>query len=173
MFRAIDNCRHPVIGRLHGAALGGGSGLTSVCDIAIAAEGTTFGFTEARLGIAPAVIAPFTVRKIGVSWARALFVTAERFDAQKALQIGLVHAVVPAEQLDDAVTARLRDIGRGGPAGMRAAKLMAKTVLKLPDDEAREMTAATIAGLRVDQEAQEGIRAFLEKRRAEWVRDDV
>jgi methylglutaconyl-CoA hydratase len=173
MFRAIDNCRHPVIGRIHGAALGGGSGLTSVCDIAIAAEGTVFGFTEARLGIAPAVIAPFAMRKIGVSWARALFVTAERFDAPRALQIGLVHAVVPADQLDEAVTTRLRDIGRSGPAGVRAAKVMASTVLKLPDVEAREMTAATIAGLRVSEEGQEGIRAFLEKRRAGWVRDDV
>lgn len=173
MFRAIDNCRHPVIGRIHGAALGGGSGLTSACDIAIAAEGTVFGFTEARLGIAPAVIAPFAMRKIGVSWARALFVTAERFDAQRALQIGLVHAVVPAGQLDEAVTAKLRDIGRSGPAGVRAAKVMATTVLKLPDAEAREMTAATIAGLRVGEEGQEGIRAFLEKRRAGWVRDDV
>jgi methylglutaconyl-CoA hydratase len=173
MFRTIDNCRHPVIGRIHGAALGGGSGLTSVCDIALAAEGTLFGFTEARLGIAPAVIAPFAVRKLGESWARALFVTAERFDAQRALQIGLIHAVVPAERLDEAVTARLRDIGHAAPAGVRAAKLMAKTVLKLPDEEAREMTAATIAGLRVDPQGQEGIRAFLEKRRAGWVRDDV
>ncbi|MFI5273330.1 MAG: enoyl-CoA hydratase-related protein [Ktedonobacterales bacterium] len=173
MFRAIDNCRHPVIGRIQGAALGGGAGLTAVCDIAIAAEGTSFGFTEARLGIAPAVISPFAVRKIGVSWARALFVTAERFDAQQALALGLVHQVVPAAQLDDAVTATLRDIGASGPAGVRASKLLAKTVLSLPDVEAREMTAATIAGLRVDVEAQEGIRAFLEKRRASWVRDDV
>ena len=173
MFRAIDNCRHPVIGRIHGASLGGGSGLTAVCDIAIAAEDARFGFTEARLGIAPAVISPFVLRKIGQSHARALFVTAERFDAARALAIGLVHRVVPAAELDAAVAATLRHIAQSGPAGVRAGKLMAKTVPSLPDDEAREMTAATIAGLRVGPEGQEGIRAFLEKRRAGWVSEDV
>jgi methylglutaconyl-CoA hydratase len=173
MFRAIESCRHPVIGRIHGAALGGGSGLTAACDIAIAAEGTTFGFTEARLGIAPAVIAPFVLRKIGESQARALFLTAERFDATRALAIGLVHRVVPAEALDETVVHTLRGIGQGGPAGVRAAKLMARTVLHLDDEEARETTAATIAGLRVGPEGQEGIRAFLQKRKASWVRDDV
>ncbi len=173
MYRAIDNCRHPVIGRIHGAALGGGAGLTAVCDIAIAAEGTRFGFTEARLGIAPAVISPFAVRKVGMSHARALFLTAERFDAERALAIGLVHRVVPEAELDGAVEAAVRHIGQSGPAGVRAAKLMAKTVLMLSDEEAREMTAATIAGLRVSAEGQEGIHAFLEKRRATWVSDDV
>lgn len=173
MFRAIDNCRHPVIGRIHGAALGGGAGLTAVCDIAIAAEGTRFGFTEARLGIAPAVISPFVLRKIGETHARALFLTAERFDAARAQAIGLVHQVVPLDQLDDAVRTTLLHIGQSGPAGVRAAKVMARAVLKLDDEEARETTAATIAGLRVGPEGQEGIRAFLEKRRAGWVSDDV
>lgn len=173
MFRAIDSCRVPVIGRIQGAALGGGVGLAAVCDIAIAAEDTIFGFTEVRVGIAPAVISPFATRKIGRSWARALFTTGERFDAQLALQIGLVHQVVPSDQLDAAVTEKLRALGQSTPAGVRASKLLAMTVLDLPDDEAREMTAATIAGLRVDQEGQEGIRAFLEKRPAAWVSDDV
>lgn len=173
MFRAVDTCRHPVIGRIHKAALGGGAGLTAVCDIAIAVEGTTFGFTEARLGIAPAVISPFVLRKIGESQARALFLTAERFDAQRALQIGLVHRVVPLAELDTAVTATLKHIGQSGPAGVRAAKVMARTVLHLSDEEARETTAATISGLRTSPEGQEGIRAFLEKRKATWVSDDV
>ena len=173
MLRAIDSCRHPVIARIHGAALGGGSGLAAVSDIAIAAEGTTFGFTEVRLGIAPAVISPFVLRKIGESNARALFVTGERFDAHRAQAIGLVHQVVPADELDAAVAQKLHDIGRCSPAGARAAKLMARTVLKLSDEEARETTAATIAGLRVSPEGQEGIRAFLEKRRPSWVSDDV
>ncbi len=173
MFRAIDNCRHPVIARIHGAALGGGSGLAAVCDIVIAAETARFGFTEARLGIAPAVISPFVVRKIGQSHARSLFVTAERFDAARALAIGLVHRVVPLDELDLAVEAALRHIGQCGPAGARAGKLVAKTVTLLGDEEAREMTAATIAGLRVAPEGQEGIRAFLEKRKSTWVRDDV
>jgi methylglutaconyl-CoA hydratase len=173
MFRAIDGCRHPVIGRVQGFALGGGSGLVAVCDIVIAADDAHFGFTEARLGIAPAVISPFVVRKIGESCARALFVTAERFDARHAHAIGLVHKVVPADQLDAAVAAVLRDIGQNGPMGVRAAKLMARTVNRLDPEEARETTAATIAGLRVGPEGQEGIRAFLEKRRAAWVTDDV
>jgi methylglutaconyl-CoA hydratase len=173
MFRAIDSCRHPVVGRIHGAALGGGSGLAAVCDVVIAAEDARFGFTEARLGIAPAVISPFVVRKIGQSHARALFVTAERFTATRALAIGLVHQVVPADALDAAVAATLRAIGQSGPAGVRAGKLVARTVPALSDQEAREMTAATIAGLRVGPEGQEGIRAFLEKRPAAWVRDDV
>ena len=168
MFRAIDSCPHPVIGRIHGAALGGGVGLTAVCDIAIAADDTRFGFTEARLGIAPAVISPFAVRKIGESHARALFLTAERFDAARALTIGLVHQVVPAAELDDAVETALRNIGMSGPAGVQAAKRMAMTVTHIPDAEARELTAQTIAGLRVSDEGQEGIRAFLEKRTASW-----
>jgi methylglutaconyl-CoA hydratase len=173
MLRAIDTCRHPVIGRIHGAALGGGAGLTAVCDIAIAAEETRFGFTEARLGIAPAVISQFVVPKIGPSHARALFLTAERFDAHRALAIGLVHQVVPPDQLDAAVTRTLSEIGQNGPAGVRAAKTLARTVSALPADEARQTTAATIASLRVSSEGQEGIRAFLEKRRAIWARDDV
>jgi methylglutaconyl-CoA hydratase len=172
MFRAIDTCPHPVIGRIHGAALGGGVGLTSVCDIAIAAEDTRFGFTETRLGIAPAVISPFAVRKIGESHARALFMTAERFDAARALAIGLIHQVVPVSELDDAVNAALRNLALSGPAAIKAAKRMAMTVTHIPDDEARELTANTIAGLRVSDEGQEGIRAFLEKRTASWALKD-
>jgi methylglutaconyl-CoA hydratase len=168
MFQAIDACRHPVIGRITGFALGGGAGLTAVCDIAIAAEGTIFGFTEARLGIAPAVISPFVLRKIGESHARALFLTAERFDAARALAIGLVHRVVTPDSLDEAVEATITEILRNGPAGVRAAKLMARTVPRLDPIEARETTAATIASLRVGPEGQGGIRAFLEKRPAPW-----
>jgi methylglutaconyl-CoA hydratase len=173
MFRAIDSCRHPVIGRIQGAALGGGAGLAAVCDIAIATEDAKFGFTEARLGITPAVISQFVVPKIGSGAARALFVTAERFDAHRALAIGLAHKVVPAAELDDAVTATLRDIGQSGPAGVRAAKLLARDIPELSRNDARATTAATIADLRVSPEGQEGIRAFLEKRRATWVSDDV
>ncbi|HEX6123299.1 MAG TPA: enoyl-CoA hydratase-related protein [Ktedonobacterales bacterium] len=173
MFQAMDACRHPVIGRIQGYALGGGAGLTAVCDIAIAAEDARFGFTEARLGISPAVISPFVLRKIGQSHARALFVTAERFDAARALAIGLVHQVVPAAALDAAIERTVREIAQNGPAGVRAAKLMARTVPQLDASEARETTAATIAGLRVGPEGQAGIRAFLEKRPAPWVNQDA
>ena len=173
MFRAIDRCRHPVIGRIQGAALGGGSGLAAVCDIVIAAEDARFGFTEPRLGITPAVISQFVVPKIGVGAARALFITAERFDAQRALALASSTRSCLPMQLDDAVSATLEDIGQNGPAGVRAAKLLARDILDLSRDEARAMTAATIADLRVSPEGQEGIRAFLEKRRASWVRSDV
>ena len=173
MFRAIDSCRHPVIGRIQGAALGGGSGLAAVCDIVIAASDARFGFTEARLGIAPAVISPFVLRKIGVSSARALFLTAEQFDSQRALSIGLVHQVVAPEQLDEAVDRTLRDVFSCSPRGVRAAKQLCRTVPDLPEGEARELTAGTIADLRTSPEGQEGIRAFLEKRPAAWIGDHV
>ena len=173
MLQAIDDCACPVVGRIQGAALGGGAGLAAVCDIAIAEEGARFGFTEARLGIAPAVISPFAVRKIGETNARALFTTAERFDAARALAIGLVHRVVPAAQLDPTVSETLADIGKNGPAAVRASKMVARTALRVSAEEARRLTTETIAGLRVSPEGQEGIRAFLEKRAPSWATDDV
>ena len=173
MLQVIDDCPCPVIARIQRAALGGGVGLAVVCDIVIADEACRFGFTEAHLGIAPAVISPFAVRKIGETHARALFTTAERFDAPHALRIGLVHRVVPEDQLDEAVDATLREIGSNSPAGVRAAKRLARHATRLPPDAARQMTAETIARLRVSAEGQEGIRAFLEKRAATWVTTDV
>jgi methylglutaconyl-CoA hydratase len=169
----IDDCACPVIGRIQGAALGGGAGLAAVCDIVIAEEGARFGFTEARLGIAPAVISPFAVRKIGESHARALFTTAERFDAARALAIGLIHRVVPAAGLDAAIGETLAAIGQNGPAAVRAAKMVARTALRVDAAEARRITTETIASLRVSPEGQEGIHAFLEKRTPDWATDDV
>jgi methylglutaconyl-CoA hydratase len=173
MLATIDACACPVIARIHGAALGGGVGLAAVCDIVVTADDVKFGFTEARLGIAPAVISPFAVRKIGVSAARALFVTAERFSAARAREIGLAHVVVPEAELDAAVGATLAELARSGPHAVRAAKRLARTILAMPLPEAREMTAQTIAALRVSPEGQEGIRAFLEKRRPAWMAADV
>jgi methylglutaconyl-CoA hydratase len=173
MLAAIDACACPVLARIHGAALGGGVGLAAVCDIVIAAEDAQFGFTEARLGIAPAVISPFAVRKIGASAARALFTTAERFSAARAREIGLAHVVVPAAELEAATTATLAEIARNGPHAVRAAKRLARTILSVPMPEAREQTARTIAALRVSAEGQEGIRSFLEKRRPTWSAADV
>ncbi len=173
MLATIDACACPVVARIHGAALGGGVGLAAVCDIVIAADNVKFGFTEARLGIAPAVISPFAVRKIGASAARALFTTAERFSAQRAREIGLAHVVVPEAGLDAAVAATLIEIARNGPSAVRAAKRLARTILAIPMPEAREMTAQTIAALRVSAEGQEGIRAFLEKRSPAWMVSDV
>lgn len=171
MFRAIDNTPKPVIGAIHGAALGGGAGLAAVCDIVIAADDTIFGFTEVKLGIIPAVISPFALAKIGPSHARALFLTGERFDAHRAQRIGLVHEVVAAGELDTAVERKLRELFSAGPAAVSAAKLLLRRVLDNPYDESRAITARAIAQQRIGSEGQEGLRAFLERRRAPFADD--
>ena len=168
MFAAIDRCAPPVIARVHGAALGGGSGIVAVCDIVIAADDSLFGFTEARLGIVPAVISPFVLRKIGRSHARALFVTGERFDAVRALRIGLVHEAVPAAELDAAVRRSVDAILACGPQATRVAKGIVRTVSMMSPEDARAWTARTIAQRRASDEGQEGLRAFLEKRKPAW-----
>ena len=171
MFRAIDNCPKPVIGQIQGAALGGGAGLAAVCDIAIAADDALFGFTEVKLGIIPAVISPFVLAKIGATHARALFLTGERFDARRAKQIGLVHELVPAVELGAAVEHRLEEIFTAGPAAVRAAKLLIRRVLDNTYDDSRAITARAIAQQRTSAEGQEGLRAFLERRQASFVKD--
>ncbi len=171
MFRAIDNSPKPVIGQIHGAALGGGAGLAAVCDIAIAADDTVFGFTEVKLGIIPAVISPFVLAKIGVSNARALFLTGERFDAKRAKHIGLVHQIVPAVELGAAVEHCLEEIFTAGPAAVRAAKLLIRRVSDNAYDESRAITTRAIAQQRTGAEGQEGLRAFLERRQASFVKD--
>jgi methylglutaconyl-CoA hydratase len=166
MFRAIDNCPRPVIARIQGAALGGGCGLAAVCDIVVAAEDARFGFTEVKLGIIPAVISPFVLSKIGASHARALFLTGERFDAARAARIGLVHEVVPSADLDAAVERVLAEIGSAGPAAVSAAKLLIRRVHDSTYEDSRAITTQAIADLRITPEGQEGLRAFLERRKA-------
>lgn len=168
MFASIDRCASPVIARVHGAALGGGSGIIAACDIVIAADDAVFGFTEARLGIVPAVISPFVLRKIGQSQARALFTTGERFDAARALRIGLVHEVVPVADLDAAVGRVIESILACGPQASRVAKTIVRTVSMMSPEEARAWTAQTNAKRRASDEGQEGLRAFLEKRKPDW-----
>jgi methylglutaconyl-CoA hydratase len=171
MFRAIDRCSKPVVGRIHGAALGGGAGLTAACDIAVAADGTTFGFTEVKLGIIPAVISPFVLAKIGQSHARALFLTGERFNAKHALTIGLVHQVVDENDLDKTVASVVRELGSCGPNAVAAAKTLIARVSAATYDETRGITAAMIAKQRASEEGQEGLHAFLERRPASFVHD--
>ncbi len=168
MFAAIDDCPVPVIARVHGAALGGGSGTIAVCDIVVAASDAVFGFTEVRLGIVPAVISPFVLRKIGQSHARALFVTGERFGAARALAIGLVHEVVEEHELDEAIEKKVEAILASGPQAVRVAKHIARTVGGRSADDARAWSAATTAVRRASDEGQEGLRAFLEKRKPSW-----
>jgi methylglutaconyl-CoA hydratase len=173
MFDAIDRCPVPVIARVHGAALGGGMGLCAVSDVGIAEAGARFGFTETRLGILPAVISPFVIAKIGETHARALFPGGRRFDALRAMRIGLVHEVVEGiEALDQAVDAAVADILAAGPTAARAAKAIIREVRGLPHESTRWHTARRIAAQRTSAEGQEGLRAFLEKRPASWIGDE-
>lgn len=173
MLEAIDTCPAPVVARVHGAALGGGMGLCAVADIVIAESGTRFGFTETRLGILPAVIAPFVIAKIGESHARALFPGGRRFDAVRAQRIGLVHEVVEGpDALDAAVQVAIDDLLAAGPTAARRAKSIVREVRGLPHGSSKWHTARVIATQRVSDEAQEGFRAFTEKRRPAWQPED-
>jgi len=169
MFEALDHLPIPLVGRVHGAALGGGLGLASVCDIVVAADDAVFGFTEVKLGIVPSVISPYALAKIGRSAARELFLTGARFDAARAREIGLVHAVVPEERLDETVNRYVSEILSAGPGAVRQAKALIRRVAGRPAGEVSVFTAETLADRRVSREGQEGMRAFLEKRQASWV----
>jgi len=160
MFAAINELPVAVIGRVQGAALGGGAGLAAVCDIVVAEEAALFGFTETKLGILPAVISPFALAKIGPGAARRYFLTGERFDAETALRIGLVHEV--ADDLDGAVERVLAELLSAGPQAARWAK---RLVRERPDGPE---TARWIAERRASDEGQEGLRAFLDKRKPNW-----
>ena len=168
MLGAIYGCPKPTIAKVHGAAIGGGAGLVAACDIAIAAADAVFAFSEVRLGIAPAVIAPYVIQKIGVGAARALFVTGERFSASEALRIGLVHEVVPAAELEDAVESKVQAVLKCGPNAIAATKHLLREIAGCTPSEAAETTIECIADLRVSPEGQEGIQAFLEKRKTEF-----
>jgi methylglutaconyl-CoA hydratase len=168
MFAAIAHCSKVTVARVQGAAMGGGAGLVAACDIALAAETATFAFSEVRLGIVPAVISPYVLQKLSFGAARALFVTGRRFDAAEALRLGLVQEVVPADELDDAVERTLSDVRAAGPQAIATVKRMLRAMAGQTPDEAAETTVQTLADVRVSAEGQEGIRAFLEKRRPYW-----
>lgn len=172
MLRGLYDLPKPLVARVNGPAVGGGTGLIAVCDVAVASEDAAFAFTEVRLGIAPALIAPYVVRKVGPSFARSSFVTGERFGADRALAVGLVHQVVPAEELDAAV-ARVTDrCRRASPNAAAAAKRLPDLALA-PLDEAATEAARMLAALRVSEDGQEGMAAFLEKRPPAWAPDDA
>jgi methylglutaconyl-CoA hydratase len=165
MFEAVDRCPKPVVARVNGHALGGGAGLVACADVAVAAEGTLFGFTEARLGLIPAMISPYVLRRVGPGPARALFVTAERFGAERARELGLVHRVVAPDDLDAAVGEVADGLLACGPVAIAESKRLirdATASLALDDLPAR------IAAVRAGPEGQEGLRAFLERRRPGW-----
>ena len=170
MFEALDRLPIPLVGRVQGAALGGGGGLAAVCDIVVAMEDAIFGFTEVKLGIIPAVISPYALAKIGRSAARELFLTGARFSASRAREIGLVHAIgADAAEVDRIVAKYVNDLLTSGPAAVAAAKALIAGVAAAPDrDAATELTVNAIAERRVSPEGQDGMRAFLEKRPPSW-----
>jgi methylglutaconyl-CoA hydratase len=168
MYETIDSLPKPLVGRINGPAIGGGAGLVACCDIAIAVEGATFGFTEVKLGLLPAVIARYVVSKIGSGHARALFVTGARFDAGRALSLGLVHRVVPAGDLDTAVQATVDELWTSGPLAAADAKALLAVLARLTEGERRAYTVAAIAAARTGAEGQAGLAAFLDKRSPPW-----
>ena len=168
MYSAIDHLPIPLIGRIHGVALGGGAGLAAVCDIVVADERTVFGFTEVKVGILPAIVSPYVLAKIGASAARELFLTGMRFDAARAREIGLVHAVVPVDQMDRRVADYVQEILSAAPGAIAAAKALLKEIAGRPVQDTIGLTADTIAARRASAEGQEGMRAFLGQRKATW-----
>jgi len=168
MLRALDELPVPTIARVNGASLGGGMGLLACCDIAVAVDTAQFGFTEARLGIAPAVISAFVIPKIGVSAARRYFLTAELFDATVAKDLGLVHEVVPAGELDAAVERFTAALRGNGPRAVSAAKGLIREALVQSRKDTIHNAVRVIAALRASPEGQEGLGAFLEKRPPSW-----
>jgi len=157
-----------VVAKVRGAAIGGGAGLVAASDVVVAEEGTRFAFTEVRLGIAPATIAPFVVRKIGVSRARALFLTGERFDAKQACDIGLVHEVAPEDGLNAAVESKVSELLAGGPEAQAAVKALLREIEAVETAETPGLMSRMNAMLRAGEEGQEGLGAFLEKREPRW-----
>jgi methylglutaconyl-CoA hydratase len=169
LFEALDHLPIPLIGRVHGAALGGGVGLAAVCDIVVAAEDAAFAFTEVKLGIVPAVISPYAIAKIGRSAARELFLTGARFSAARAKEIGLVHAVVEESELDRVIAKYVNDLLTSAPGAVAAAKVLIEAVATHTRTSATEYTIDAIADRRVSPEGQEGMGAFLAKRAPSWI----
>lgn len=170
LMRSLDQLAKPTVALVQGPAFGGGVGLVACCDIAIAADSARFAFSEARLGLIPAVISPYVIAAIGARAARRYFLTAERFDAAEARRIGLVHEVVAASELPTALDRVVAALTAGGPEAQAAAKRLVADVAGRPvDDALLADTASRIARIRASAEGREGIAAFLEKRKPGWV----
>lgn len=172
LMRALNELSKPTIARVQGPAFGGGVGLVACCDIAIASEHAAFALTEVRLGLIPAVISPYVVRAIGERQARRYLLTGERFDAREAQRIGLIHKVASDDTLDEWVNKILRQLYGNGPNAMAACKALIRRVSLGPiDDDMVADTARRIAEIRVSDEGQEGLDAFLGKRKPDWCTD--
>jgi methylglutaconyl-CoA hydratase len=171
MFWTIDECPKPVVAKVLGAAMGGGAGLLAVADVVVADSEARFAFSEVRLGIGPVTIAPFVVRKIGTSHARSLFLTGERFDAERAREIGLVYRIVSRDGLDEAVEEKVGELLEGGPVAQATIKGLLRRLETTEPMDAPGLTARVISELRTGEEGQEGLAAFLEKREPGWRRE--
>jgi methylglutaconyl-CoA hydratase len=172
LMRTLYELPKPTIALVQGPAYGGGVGLVACCDIAVAAETANFCLSEVTLGLIPAVIAPYVIAAMGERPARRYFLTAEKFTAREARRIGLIHETVPDEALQDTGRRIIRALLKGGPEAQVAAKSLALAVAARPiDDDLAEDTARRIARIRASDEAQEGIAAFLEKRKPKWIAD--
>jgi methylglutaconyl-CoA hydratase len=169
LFGRLDALPMPVIARVQGAAIGGGAGLVAIADIAVAVEAATFAFTEVRLGILPAVISPYVVRKVGPSFATAAFTTGIRFDSHRAFETGLVHSVVDEGQLDPEIGRFIDAIISGGPEAVNGAKRLVREVTGRTPAETRDLTVQRIGAARISAEGQDGMRAFLDKRAPKWL----
>lgn len=168
MFRTLNELPFPTIARVNGHALGGGAGLVACCDFVLASEKALFGFTEARLGLLPAVISPYVMAKIGESQARAWFLSGERFGAAEAQRMNLVHQTVPLEKLDETLEALKKSFLLAGPHAAREAKSLVFRVRVSQDVE--DETCRRISKIRIGSEGQEGMRALLEKEKPNWVK---
>ena len=171
LFHQVYTFRRPVVGRINGAAIGGGTGFVAVCDIAIAARSAKFSFSEVKIGVVPACIGPYVIKKMGEGKARELFITGERMSAERALEVGLVNKVVDDDQLDAEIDKLLTSILTSGPEAVAVAKRLVSEVPGMTPDQFKPFTAEMIARLRVSDEGQEGMDAFLNKRKPDWVND--
>jgi methylglutaconyl-CoA hydratase len=171
LLHAIYLLPKPTIARVNGATIGGGNGLFSACDIAVASDRARFGLSEVKIGLVPAAISPYVIRRIGESAARELFLTGERFDAGRALALGLVNRVVRHEELDAKTEVLVNLLLSSGPEAMAKSKELLQKVPAISLEEAKAYTAEVIARLRISPEGQEGMAAFLEKRKPRWAKD--
>ena len=168
MLREVYTCPKPVIGRINGPAIGGGTGVVAVCDIAIASLDASFAFSETKLGLTPAAISPYLLKRMGEKNLREYFLTGQRFSAAQAAEMGLVNAVVPVDELDPAVDEKIGMILTGGPEALAVSKELIREIAERNLEDNGPYTAEVISRLRGSEEGQEGMNAFLEKRKPRW-----
>ncbi len=169
LLHSMYSCKRPVIGRINGAAIGGGTGFVAACDIAIAARSAVFSFSEVKIGIVPACVGPYVIKKIGEGKTREFFITGERMNAERAHEAGLVSRVVDDDQLDNEVEKLIKFILSSGPEAVAMAKKLIREAPAMTPEQYKPYTAEMIARLRISDEGQEGMDAFLNKRKPKWV----